>query len=115
MVAPHADGLAIIYVNFFVTHLVVFALRGIYFALLEEVRTPVYLTGAAVGMSSFIGFTPDAFFGPITGRILDANPGLVGHQNVFAFLAAIAVVGIFAILWIVWLRRHGTQALWPET
>lgn len=114
MVAPDSQGIAIIYVNFFVTHLAVFALRGIYFALLEDVRTPMYLTGASVGMASFIGFTPDAFFGPIAGRILDANPGLVGHQNVFVFLAAVAAVGFFAVLWIVWLRRHGPKVLWPE-
>ncbi|MGB5690403.1 MAG: MFS transporter, partial [Woeseiaceae bacterium] len=39
---------------------------------------PPFLTGAVAGTVSFIGYTPEIFFGPITGRILDANPGSLG-------------------------------------
>jgi len=112
--SPQGFGVSVIYFNFFVTYCGVYALRGIYFALLEENRTPKFLTGAAVGIVSLIGYTPDIFFAPLAGRILDANPGLVGHQNYFMFLAAIAATGILAVLWLVWLRRQGTTALWPE-
>jgi sugar phosphate permease len=94
------------------TYIFVYALRGIYFALLEESQTPKNLTGAAVGMISLVGYTPDVFFAPIAGRILDANPGLVGHQNYFMFLAVIAAVGILAVGWLIWLRRNGSAALW---
>ena len=90
---------------------IVFALRGIYFALLEENRTPPYLTGAAVGLVSLVGFTPEIFFAPITGRILDANPGIVGFQHYFLFLAAIAVLGILVILALLRLRGAGNP--WP--
>jgi sugar phosphate permease len=112
--SPSGSGMAIIYTNFFTTYVAVFALRGIYFALLEENRTPKFLTGAAVGMISLIGYTPDIFFGPISGRILDANPGLVGHQNYFLFLAGIAATGFLMVCWLVWLRRHGAQTLWQQ-
>ena len=105
MAGPAGSGLAIIYLNFAVTHFAVFALRGIYFALLAEHQTPKYLTGASVGMISFVGFAPDAFFAPITGRILDANPGLVGFQHYFLFLAFTALAGIIAAAWLVWLHR----------
>ena len=92
------DGLvsfpAIIIINIFVTFFLVFAIRGIYFALIQETRTKHYITGTAVGIVSFIGFTPEIFFGSISGRILDANPGLTGHQNYFLFLTIIALVGI---------------------
>jgi nitrate/nitrite transporter NarK len=114
MTVPEGSGTAIIYLNFFLTFVAVYALRGIYFALLEENRTPKYLTGAAIGMVSFVGYTPDIFFAPIAGRILDANPGLVGHQNYLMFLAAISVVGVTAVLWLVWLRRHGGEKLWSD-
>jgi nitrate/nitrite transporter NarK len=107
MVAPTGPGLAVIYLNFVVTHVAVFALRGIYFVLLEEYQTPKFLTGASVGMISFLGFTPDAFFAPLAGRILDANPGLVGHQHYFLFLAVIALVGVFVVGWLVWLHKSG--------
>ena len=105
MAAPAGSGLTIIYLNFVVTHFAVFALRGIYFALLEDCKTPKYLTGASVGMISFVGFTPDAFFAPIAGRILDANPGLVGHQHYFMFLTLTAIAGAFAVAWLVWLQK----------
>ncbi len=113
MAAPAGSGLAIIYLNFVVTHFAVFALRGIYFALLEEYQTPKYLTGASVGMISLVGFTPDAFFAPIAGRILDANPGIVGHQHYFMFLTSIALAGVFAVGWMVWLHKSG-RSHWED-
>ena len=112
---PQSSGMSIIFINLFVTYFAVFALRGIYFALLEEYRTPQFLTGAAVGMVSLVGFTPEVFFASIGGRILDANPGLEGHQNYFLFLAVIAFLGIIVVCWLLWLRRSGQENLWPET
>jgi len=108
-----ADDVAlnVVYLNLFVTFFAVFALRGIYFALLEENRTPPYLTGAAVGLVSLVGYTPEVFFAPITGRILDANPGIVGFRHYFLFLAGIAMVGIVVVLALLRLRARGN--LWP--
>jgi sugar phosphate permease len=110
---PDAAGLRFVYANLFVSFFAVFALRGIYFALLEENRTPAFVTGAAVGLVSLIGYTPEVFFAPITGRILDANPGLIGFQHYFLFLAAIAGLGILVVGWLLWLHRAGARALWP--
>ena len=104
-------ALHIVYLNLFVTFFAVFALRGIYFALLEENQTPAYLTGAAVGLVSLVGYTPEIFFAPITGRILDANPGIVGFRHYFLFLAGIAALGVFVVLALLGLRRSGQ--LWP--
>ena len=95
--------------NVVVTLCAVFALRGIYFALLEETRTPRHITGAAVGLVSVVGFTPDIFFAPIAGRILDANPGIEGHMDLFMLLAAIAVVGIGVVLWLLRLQRNNSE------
>ena len=87
--APGTHGMALIYLSFFL----VFALRGIYFVLLDENRTPARLTGATVGLVSLIGYTPEVFFAPISGRILDASPGLTGFQHYFLFLAGTAAAG----------------------
>jgi nitrate/nitrite transporter NarK len=109
---PDTAGLTVIYANLFVSFFAVFALRGIYFALLGQTRTPKNITGAAVGMVSFIGYTPEIFFAPIAGRILDASPGAPGHLNYFRFLAIVAGVGIVAITWLIWLNRPGKQGAW---
>ncbi|MDX1508846.1 MAG: hypothetical protein R3358_11245, partial [Woeseiaceae bacterium] len=111
---PDGPLRAVIFVNVFVSYVAVYSLRAIYFALLEENRTPRYYTGAAVGLVSVIGFTPDYFFGLLTGPILDANPGLVGFQHYFLLLAGFSLLGIIAVLWLLWLHRRGAAALWPR-
>lgn len=111
---PH--WLAIIYINVLVSGFAVFALRGIYFALLEETRVPPSITGATVGIVSFIGFTPEIFFAPITGRILDARPGIGGLQNYFLFLAAVAALGlgVTLLLFLRNTRRHPAARRMPR-
>ena len=103
--APTGTGLNIIYANLFASFFAVFALRGVYFALLEETKTPGYLTGTAVGLVSVVGYTPEIFFAPITGRILDATPGIGGHQNYFLFLAGVAGLGVLVVAGLLWLKR----------
>ena len=73
----------------------IYGLRGLYFALFEEARVPLYLTGSAVGVVSVLGYTPDIFFGPLMGYVLDASPGLAGHQHLFAVLLVFSVMGFF--------------------
>ncbi len=78
--------------------LATFGLRGLYFALFEEARVPVAVTGSAVGLVSVIGYTPDVFAGPMMGYLLDRSPGALGHQHVFAVVAAFAALGLLAAL-----------------
>jgi sugar phosphate permease len=110
---PDDHGLTLIYANIFVSVFAVCMLRGVYFALLEENRVPSFLTGAVAGSVSFVGYTPEIFFGPVTGRILDANPGPVGHQNYYLFLAVVAALGVVVVAWLLWLQRHAATADWP--
>ena len=74
----------------------IFGLRGLYFALFQEAKVPVAVTGTAVGLVSVLGFTPDIFVGYIGGVLLDRSPGLAGHQHFFLFLAAFAALGVIA-------------------
>jgi nitrate/nitrite transporter NarK len=111
VITPDMVGFPVIVANMFASLFGVFALRGIYFALLEETRTPRHMTGTAVGMISVVGFTPEIFFSPIAGRILDATPGVGGHLNLFKLLAAIALTGIIVVVWLLWLKRNNS---WQE-
>jgi len=86
-------AVAVVVGSIVVTFAAVYALRGVYFALLKETAVPAEVTGTAVGFISVVGFTPDIFFASLTGRILDAAPGLVGHQRVFSLLSGVALVG----------------------
>ncbi len=88
----------IIYTNLIITFVGVFAIRGVYFALLEETNISKNITGTAVGLISVIGFTPDVFFAAITGRLLDNAPGIEGHQHFFMLLVVISLIGMVATL-----------------
>lgn len=83
-----------------VTALAVFALRGVYFALMEEARIPKYLTGTAVGAVSLVGFTPDVFGHLLAGWFVDSHPGVLGYQHYFGLLSLVALVGLVAVLMI---------------
>ncbi|MCP4412310.1 MAG: MFS transporter [Gammaproteobacteria bacterium] len=75
---------------------VIFALRGIYFSLLEQSGIPIVVTGMATGIVSVIGYTPDIFMPTLGGMILDANPGAVGYQYLFLFVSAMSFLGLIA-------------------
>lgn len=82
--------------NVLVTCIAIFGLRGLYFAIYEEVKMPISITGSAVGLVSVIGFTPDVFVLFIAGLLMDSSPGLLGHQHFFMFLASFAALGLVA-------------------
>ncbi|HNP36268.1 MAG TPA: MFS transporter [Woeseiaceae bacterium] len=110
---PGSIGMNVILLNLFTSFFAVYALRGVYFALLEETGTPKAVTGAVVGMVSLLGFTPDIFFAPIAGRLLDASPGLPGHQDYFLFLAAVSMLGILVIGYLLLINRRDILLRWP--
>lgn len=89
----HALARALILANLLLSVAAVYGLRGVYFAALEESRVPLRHTGGAVGLISVVGYTPDIFFAPIAGRLLDASPGPDGHRHYFLLLAAVATCG----------------------
>ncbi|MEP2024956.1 MAG: MFS transporter [Reichenbachiella sp.] len=78
------------------TCLGVYAVRGLYFSLVQEAQIPLEISGTSIGLISVIGFTPDIFMGPLMGYLLDGNPGALGHQLVFLLLAGFAFVGLVA-------------------
>jgi len=108
-IAPSPDLVNVLYANVIVSYFAVFGLRGVYFALLEETRIPSDRTGTAVGLISVVGYTPEIFFGPISGRILDHSPGVIGHQNYFLFLAGISAVGVVIALILTSLLKNASK------
>ncbi|MET1253983.1 hypothetical protein [Aliikangiella maris] len=97
---PYSMTLNIVVFNIVITFIAVYALRGIYFALVEASGIKQNTTGTAVGLISLIGFTPDIFFASLTGRILDASPGASGFQHYFLLLAGISAAGLLATIWL---------------
>ena len=63
---------------------------------MQEARIPLNVTGAAVGIASIIGYTPDVYMGLLMGTLLDNSPGATGHQHVFLLLAGFSTAGLMA-------------------
>ena len=74
----------------------IYALRALYFSIMQEGFIPVTLTGTAVGIISFIAYTPDIFSGPIIGYLLDSAPGGAGYRAIFSLLAVFSLLGLVA-------------------
>ena len=109
--AAPAMAQGVLLANILVTFFAVYALRGIYFSLIEEAGLDRRITGSAVGLISVLGFTPDVFFAAVTGRILDANPGAIGFQHYFLLIALICIAGMmFTLLLSRRLARHKQPA-----
>ncbi len=78
------------------TSTAIYALRGVYFALFPESSVPPAYTGTAIGLVSFVGYTPDIFMGPLMGFLTDRAPGAAGHEDVFAVVGGFALAGLLA-------------------
>jgi sugar phosphate permease len=106
LLQPGVAATAFIIANMAISLFAVFALRGIYHALLQETRTPRQITGATVGLISVVGYTPDFFFPWLTGVIVDADGGFEGFRNLFILLAVTAAIGVAIVSWLMWLNRR---------
>jgi nitrate/nitrite transporter NarK len=92
----HPGLVLVLVVNTAVASLAIFALRGIYFALLEEGGLPFALTGTVTGIVSVVGYAPDVFMPLVGGIILDSLPDDLRYRFLFAFIAVFCIAGLFA-------------------
>lgn len=75
-----------------------YALRGLYFAIIEETNTPLQLTGTLVGIISVVGFTPDIFMSLFVGYMLGKDPTIIEYQNLYTLFTIIPIIGLLATI-----------------
>jgi nitrate/nitrite transporter NarK len=97
----------ILIANTIIASTAIFALRGVYYALLEEGGIPLLVTGTATGVVSVIGFTPDIFMPMLGGVLLDRYPGALGYRYFFAVIVSLCIIGLIAGLVI--LRKYSQR------
>ncbi len=92
IIAPSTT--ALFFISIVIIAAGVYSARALYFAVMQEGKIPLILTGTAVGLISLVGYTPDIFAGPAYGYLLEAHKGEeLGHQNVFWMLTGFSIVG----------------------
>jgi len=78
--------------------LATYSLRGLYFAIIEETKIPIQLTGTLVGIISVVGFTPDIFMSLFIGYMLGKDPTIIEYQNLFTVFTIIPIIGLLAAI-----------------
>jgi len=96
---PAASGMIVVAVIMMVLFSIgIFAMRGIYFAPIDECKVPKSLVGTAIGVISVIGFFPDVYMNAIVGNLMDAYPGVTGYKYVFFVMLSFSVIGLIAAI-----------------
>ncbi|MCO4876214.1 MFS transporter [Paraburkholderia caribensis] len=70
-----------------------YAIRGLYWSLLDRCNVPVETMGLAIGLISVLGYSPDVFLPLINGYLTQNYPGVHGYQMYFGYVAAVSAVG----------------------
>lgn len=92
----HVLGVLIFLVIFI--GLMTYAIRGLYWAVLDDCHIPLRVTGLAIGIISVIGYSPDAYLPLLNGYITDRFPGFVGYQIYFSYVVVMGLLGVVATL-----------------
>ncbi|KWO55629.1 MFS transporter [Burkholderia territorii] len=89
---PHSPQAMLIVLVLFIG-ILTYAIRGLYWSLLDDCRVPTRCAGLAIGLISVLGYSPDVFVPLINGYMTQTWPGAHGYQLYFGYIAAIALCG----------------------
>ncbi|MFV3314584.1 MFS transporter [Pseudomonas sp. NY15374] len=78
--------------------LMTYAIRGLYWAILDDCQVPLRVTGLAIGIISLVGYSPDVFLPLLNGWIIDHFPGFLGYQIYFSYVVVMGLLGVVATL-----------------
>jgi MFS family permease len=96
MAAPRiASHVLLVFLVLFIG-ILTYAIRGLYWSLLDRCNIPVATMGLAIGLISVLGYSPDVFLPLINGYLTQTFPGVFGYQLYFGYVAVMAALGGFA-------------------
>ena len=79
--------------------------RGAYYATITEAGIPRELTASTIGIAAAIGFSPDLFQFTLFGYWLDVY-GKTAYTYMFVFQTVVLIIGFFAAIGILKLRKQ---------
>lgn len=108
LLLPLKASMAII---FAIIYLVIYFFFNVNYALtwamMEEGKIPLKVSGTAAGVISTIGYLPEIFISLLAGNLLDKYPGVTGYRYFFIFLIFMMVLGILSVfLWKNYLKKN---------
>lgn len=86
---------------------IVFTMRAVFFAPMDEVKVPAEITGAAMSLASLVIYLPNTFAYVMYGSFLDRSPGMTGFRIVFSVIIGWAVIGLFVSTFLIHrIKKH---------
>ncbi|WP_408289309.1 MFS transporter [Paraburkholderia sediminicola] len=98
MAAPRISSHVLLVFLVLFIGILTYAIRGLYWSLLDRCNIPVETMGLAIGLISVLGYSPDVFLPLINGYLTQNFPGVFGYQLYFGYVAGMAALGGFAAL-----------------
>lgn len=95
---PALGSLGLLIVTVIFIGLMTYAIRGLYWAILDTCRIPLRITGLAIGIVSVVGYLPDTFIPLINGYLTEHFPGALGYRLYFGYIAAVGALGTLAAI-----------------
>ncbi|MBC8739670.1 MFS transporter [Paraburkholderia sp. UCT31] len=96
MAAPRISSHVLLVFLVLFIGILTYAIRGLYWSLLDRCNIPTATMGLAIGLISVLGYSPDVFLPLINGYLTQTFPGVFGYQLYFGYVAAMAALGGFA-------------------
>ncbi|PVZ82568.1 MFS transporter [Serratia sp. S1B] len=85
-----------------------YAIRGLYWSLLDSCNVPVNITGLTIGIISMLAYSPDIFLPKINSWITHLYPGVLGTRLYFVYIATWGVIGFLATFYFKKIARKTT-------
>jgi len=95
---PQLQSITFILVIVLLIGVLTYAIRGLYWAILDDCDIPMSVTGLAVGVISLIAYTPDIFLHMLNGYLAERYEGLTVYNLYFSYIAIVGILGSFACL-----------------
>jgi len=78
--------------------LMTYAIRGLYWAILDQCPIPERIMGLAIGIISVVGYSPDVLLPLINGWFTQTFAGMLGYQLYFTYVLVMGSLGVVAAL-----------------
>lgn len=103
---PGSAGLYFLLALVLLLGVLTYAIRGLYWSLLDACRVPLSVTGLAIGLISVIGYLPDIFLPMINAAFAAHYPGIDSTRFYFAYIACCGLLGTVAVFYFKHLNKQ---------
>lgn len=95
---PQLKSITLILAIVLLIGVLTYAIRGLYWAILDGCDVPLQVTGLAVGVISLIAYTPDIFLPMLNGYLAERYEGVTVYHLYFGYIAFMGFVGTLVCL-----------------